>query len=158
MAIQARQTRSDRWSERRRNKARMTLRIHTDTLMALLAAARARRIPACDLAERLIRAGLQAGAARQVEETALPLVAEAVRLALEERARATEDRLAKLLVRDILASDTTRRLLFAHMVRQWGEVEQIRQAHESARTASINALREHGWLAALRVDAEEWTE
>jgi len=47
---------------------------------------------------------------------------------------------------------------FAHMVRQWGGVEQIRQAHESARTASINALREHGWVAALRLDAEELTE
>jgi hypothetical protein len=136
----------------------MTLRFYPETLAVLRATARERRVPVCDLAERLIRVGLHGSAARQVEETALPLVAEAVRVALEERARSTEDRLAKLLVRDILASDTTRRLLFAHMVRQWGEVAQIRQVHESARTASINALREHGWVAALRLDAEEWAE
>ena len=97
----------------RRTKMEMTLRFYPETLAVLRATARERRVPICDLAERLIRTGLQGSAARQVEETALPLVAEAVRVALEERARATEDRLAKLLVRGILASDTTRRLLFA---------------------------------------------
>ena len=76
-------------------------------------------------------------------------------MALDEQARHAEDRLAKLLTRNIIASDTTRRLLFAHMARQWGGGEQIRQAHDSARTASINALRERGWAAALRLDVEE---
>ena len=93
-----------------------------------------------------------------MEETALPHLAEALRVALAEQARRSEDRLAKLLTRTIISSDTTRRLLFAHMARQWGGGEQIRQAHESARTASINALRERGWAAALRLDAEELGE
>ena len=146
-----------RWDQRRA-KTRLNLRLSPQTRAALLAAARERRVPACDLAERLISAGLQQGAVRQLQETALPQLAEAVRLALEEHARHTEDRLAKLLTRNIIASDTTRRLLFAHMARQWGGGEQIRQAHDSARTASINALRERGWVAALRLDVEELAE
>ncbi len=150
--------RQKRAAARRRSKHRITLWLTPETMATLQARARERRAPVCDLAERFIRKGLEAGAARQLEETALPALADAVRLALEDHARQTEDRLAKLLTRNIIASDTTRRLLFAHMARQWGGAEGIRQAHESARTASINALRERGWVAALRLDAEELAE
>jgi hypothetical protein len=136
-------------------KTRLNLRLSQQTRAALLAAARERRLPVCDLAERLIYAGLQQGAVRNQEEAALPLLAEAVRVALDEHARLTEDRLAKLLTRSIITSDTTRRMLFAHMAKQWGGGEQIQLAHDSARTASINALRERGWIAALRLDIEE---
>jgi hypothetical protein len=132
----------------------LNLRLSEQTRAALLAAARERRVPACDLAERLIYVGLQRGAIQQLEDTALPQLAEATRLALEEHARHTEERLAKLLARNIIISDTTRRLLYAHMARQWGGGEAIRQAHDSARTASINALRERGWAATLRLDVE----
>jgi hypothetical protein len=117
-----------------------------------MAAARERRLPACELAERLIRGGLERGAVRQLEETALPALAEAVRVALEEHERHSVDRLAKLLVRNLIASDTTRRLLFSHMARQWGGAEQIRPVHDAAKLASINALRDRGWAAALRLD------
>jgi hypothetical protein len=158
MTSRERVQQTDRWSERRRSKTRLTLRLHGDTLAALLAAARARRVPVCDLAERLIHAGLESGSAQQLEETGLPLLAETVRVALDEYARQSEERLAKLLTRNIIASDTTRRLLFAHMARQWGGGEQIRQAHDSARTASINALRERGWVAAIQLDVEELGE
>lgn len=146
-----------RWDDRRA-KTRLNLRLSQQTRAALLAAAHERRVPACDLAERLIHVGLQRGAVRQIEDTAFPLLAEAVRVALEEHARHTEDRLAKLLTRNIITSDTTRRLLFAHMAKQWGGGEGIRQAHDSARTASVNALRERGWVAALRLDVEELGE
>ena len=146
-----------RWDERRA-KTRLNLRLSQQTRAALLAAARERQIPACDLAERLIAAGLRHGAVHQLEETALPLLAEAVRVALEDFARHTEDRLAKLLARNIITSDTTRRLLYTHMARQWGGGEQIRPALESARTASINALRERGWAAALRLDVEDLSQ
>ena len=80
-----------------------------------------------------------------------------MRAALEEHARHTEDRLAKLLTRDIIASDTTRRLLFAGMAKQWGG-EAVRPVHDSARTAAINALKERGWAAALRLDVEDLGE
>jgi hypothetical protein len=146
-----------RWDQRRA-KTRLNLRLSQETRAALLAAARERQIPACDLAERFISAGLQHGAVQQLEETALPLLAEAVRVALEDVARHTEDRLAKLLARNIVTSDTTRRLLFTHMARQWGGGEQIRPVLESARTASINALREHGWAAALRLEGEDLSQ
>ena len=156
--METRQHAAQRRWDQRRAKTRLHLRLSQQTRAALLAAARERQVPVCDLAERLIYAGLQHGAARQLQETALPQIAETVRLALDDHARQSEDRLAKLLTRNIIASDTTRRLLFAHMARQWGGGEQIRQAHESARTASINALRERGWLAALRLDIEELAE
>jgi hypothetical protein len=148
----------DRWAERRRHKARMTLRLHEDTLAALSATARERGMPVSDLAERLIDAGLERGALGRLEETALPALAETVRVVLEEQSRLSEDRLAKLLTRAIITSDTTRRLVFAHMAKQWGGGEQMRLVHESARTASINALRERGWVAALQLDTEDLGE
>jgi len=156
--MESRQHAEQRRWDQRRAKTRLNLRLSAQTRVALLAAARERRVPACDLAERLISAGLQRGAIRQLEDTALPQLAEAIRVALEEHARHSEDRLAKLLTRTIITSDTTRRLLFAHMAKQWGGGEGIRQAHDSARTASINALRERGWAAALRLDVEELGE
>jgi hypothetical protein len=155
MTTKERQARPDRWSERRRSKTRMTLRLAGSTRTALMTVARERRMPACELAERLIRVGLEGGAARQLEETALPALAEAVRFALEEWERRSADRLAKLLVRNLIASDTTRRLLFSHMAKQWGGAEQIRPVHDAAKVASINALRERGWAAALRLDVDE---
>jgi hypothetical protein len=133
----------------------MTLRLERSTRTALRAAARERRMPACELAERLIRVGLERGAARQLEETALPALAEAVRVALQEHERRSVDRLAKLLVRNLIACDTTRRLLFSHMAKQWGGAEVIRPVHEAAKVASINALRERGWTATLRLDIDD---
>src|SRR5207302_1035512 len=134
----------------RRTKVRLSCWLSPEVLTGLRAQATARHLPLSLLAERLIDAGLEQSAVRRMEETALPAIAETVRTAMDEHARQTEDRLAKLLTRNIIASDTTRRLLFAHMARQWGGGEQIRQAHDSARTASIDALRERGWMAALR--------
>jgi hypothetical protein len=110
------------------------------------------------LAERLICAGLERGAAGRLEAAALPALVAAVQEALDARTRQTEERLAKLLVRNVIASDTARRLLFAHMAKQWGGAEHIRQVHDSARTAAIHALRERGWVAALRLDIEELSE
>jgi len=150
------QTAQRQWDQQRA-KTRLNLRLSRQTRAALAAAARERRIPSCELAERLIRDGLQREAARQLEGAALPQLADAVRAALEEHARHTEDRLAKLLVRSIIAGDTTRRLLFAQMARQWG-AEAVRPVHDSARTAAISALKERGWAAALRLDAEETGE
>jgi hypothetical protein len=142
----------------RRTKSEITLRFQPETVAALRTAARARHVPACTLAERFIRVGLEQGALRQVEDTALPQLAEAVRMALEDYARHTEDRLARLLARNIITSDTTRRLLYTHMAKQWGGGELIRPVLESARTASINALRERGWAAALRLDVEDLSQ
>ena len=141
-----------------RTKAQMCLWLPPELLSSVRRAARERGVPASELIERYVRAGMQRASLRQIEEQALPLLTEAVRVALDDHARQTEERLAKLLTRTIIASDTTRRLLFAHMARQWGGSEQIRQAHESARTASINALRERGWVAALRLDVEDLAE
>jgi len=154
MGVQKGKVARDRWSEDKRSKVRMTLRLGAGTRDALMAAARERRIPASELAERILRADLERGAVRQLEGTALPQLAEAVRAALEEHARHTEDRLAKLLVRNIIASDTTRRLLFAQMAKQWGG-EAVRPVHDSARNAAIDALRERGWAAALRLDVDQ---
>jgi hypothetical protein len=147
-----------RAAESRRSKHRITLWLTPETMATLQTRAREQRAPVCELAERFIRKGLEGGAARQLEDAALPALTAAVRMALEDHARQTEDRIAKLLTRNIITSDTTRRLLFAHMARQWGGGDQIRYAHDSARTASINALRERGWIAALRLDAEELVE
>jgi hypothetical protein len=146
------------WAPDRRTKVRLSCWLSPEVLAGLREQAAARRLPLSLLAERLIHAGLEQSAVRRMEETALPAIAETVRTAMDEHARQTEDRLAKLLTRNIIASDTTRRLLFAHMARQWGGGEQIRQAHDSARTASIDALRERGWMAALRLDVEELAE
>jgi hypothetical protein len=41
------------------------------------------------------------------------------------------------------------------MAKQWGGAEQIRPVHDSAKLASINALRERGWAAALRLDIDD---
>jgi hypothetical protein len=125
------------------------------TLQGLQAEARERRLPVCEVIERYIRLGREQRAAQSLGEAASAMLAEAVRTALDDHARQTEDRLAKLLTRTIIASDTTRRLLFAHMAKQWGGAEAIRQVHDSARTASINALRERGWVAALQLDTQE---
>ena len=154
---QRRQIAQRRWDQHRA-KTRLNLRLSPHTRTLLTIAARERGVPLCELAERLIRTGLAKATAQQLETTALPVLADTLRAALEEQAQRTEDRLAKLLTRSIIASDTTRRLLFAHMARQWGGAEGIRQVHDSARTASIDALRERGWLAALRLDAEELGE
>ena len=141
-----------------RTKVQMCLWLQPDILSNVRRVASERNISASELVERCVSAGLQRTSLRQMEETALPALAEAVRLALEDHNRQTEDRLAKLLARTIITSDTTRRLLFAHMAKQWGGSEQIQLAHDSARTASINALRERGWIAALRLDIEEPAE
>lgn len=154
---QRRQSAQRRWDQHRA-KTRLNLRLSPHTRTLLTMAARERGIPLCELAERLIRAGLTQTTAQHLEAAALPALAETVRAALAEHAQHSEDRLARLLTRGIIASDTTRRLLFAHMARQWGGAEQIRTVHDSARTASINALRERGWLAALRLDGEELAE
>jgi hypothetical protein len=154
---QRRHTAQRRWDQQRA-KTRLNLRLSPQTRSLLAAAARERGVPLCELAERLIRTGLTQATAYQFEATALPLFADAVRAALAEQAKHNEDRMAKLLTRTIIISDTTRRLLFAHMARQWGGAAQIRQAHESARTASINALRERGWAAAVRLDVEDLGE
>jgi hypothetical protein len=155
MDMNGRRQADDRWSERRRSKARMTLRLAGSTRIALMAAARERGIPASELAERLIRAGLERGAARQMEDTAMPAIVQAVLAALDEHERRGTDRLAKLLVRSIVAGDTTRRLLFAHMARRWGGADAIHQVHEAARLGAINALRDRGWAAALRLDIDD---
>lgn len=144
--------------DQHRAKTRLNLRLSPQTRAALSVTARARGIPQCELAERFIRTGLAQTAVQSVDMDTNPAHTEALRAVLADQARQTEDRLAKLLTRNIIASDTTRRLLFAHMARQWGGGEQIRQAHDSARTASINALRERGWVAALRLDIEELAE
>jgi hypothetical protein len=107
------------------------------------------------LAERLIRAGLEKSGDPWVQEESLALVVEAVRRALAEHVEHREQRLAVLLARTLIASDTTRRLLFAHMARQWGGADQIRLAHDSARTASINALRDRGWADMVPHEAED---
>jgi hypothetical protein len=143
-----------RWDQHR-VKQRLHLRLSEHTRTLLVHAARQRQMPINELAEHLITRGLASAALQDVEETALPHLSEALRVALAEQARRSEDRLARLLTRAIISSDTTRRLLFAHMVRQWGNSEQLRQAHDSARLASINALRERGWAAALGLDTEE---
>jgi hypothetical protein len=145
-----------RW-DTRRAKRQLQLRLTPDVLEALRATARERRMPISELAERFIRAGLERGAARTLEETALPAVAEAVRLALEAQARRSEERLAKLLTGAILTGDITRRLVFASLVQQWGR-EQIQPVHDAARTAAIDALRQKGWAAALRLDVEDVLE
>jgi hypothetical protein len=134
-----------RWDQRRA-KTRLNLRLSPQTRSLLANAARERGVPMCELAERLIRTGLSPASAPRGESAALP---SALRTALEEQARRTEERLAKLLVRSIVASDTTRRLLFAHMARRWGGADAIQPVHDSARTASINALRERGWQEEL---------
>lgn len=143
------------WAPNRRSKARMQCWLSPDVLTDLRTQAAALRTPISVLTERMIRAGLEEAAVRQLEDASLAAVVDAVRVTLAEYANQREDRLAKLLVRNIIASDTTRRLLFAHMARQWGGAEQIRLAHDSARTASINALRERGWNDALPADSEE---
>src|SRR5690348_4559566 len=110
-----------------RSKAQMCLWLPPELLSRVRTVARERGISTSELIERLISTSLEAGAARQLEATALPALADTVRMVLDEHSRRTEDRLAKLLTRNIIASDTTRRLLFAHMARQWGGAEQIRQ-------------------------------
>jgi hypothetical protein len=147
-----------RWEPERRAKVRLSLWLRPSTLAALRTRAGTQRVPIAELAERFIREGLEDGAAHQLEESALPALTAAVRVALAEERRQTEERLARLLTRAIIASDTTRRLLFAHMARQWGGAEQIRPVHDSARTAAIDALRERGSPAALRLDVEELAE
>ena len=137
-----------------RTKAQMCLWLQPELLRSVRQTARERGVPASELIERCVRAGLEAGAARQLEESSLPLLAEVVHAALEDHDRRAEDRLARLLVRSIVAADTTRRLLFTYLARQWG-ADATRQVLDSARTASIDALRRHGWSAALRLDGEE---
>ena len=141
-------------AEARRSKRRITLWLTPETMTTLQGWARERRVPVCELAERFIRAGLAAGTTHQLEETSLPLLVEALRAALEDHERHAEDRLARLLVRSTVAADTTRRLLFTYLARQWG-ADATHQVLEGARTASIDALRRQGWSAALRPDGEE---
>jgi hypothetical protein len=148
-------TRKREWAPQRRTKARLICWLSPGVLAALRAQATVHRMPVSTLTEYLIRAGLEHGAARQLEETALPVLADTIRAVLEDHAHHMEERLAKLLARNVLICDTTRRLLFAHMARQWGGAEKIRATHDSACTASVNALREKGWAAALRLDAED---
>lgn len=144
-----------RRARRRRTKAQMCLWLQPDLLNRVRLAAREQRTSSSALIERFVKRGLADSTARELEETSLPAITEAIRAALDEHEQHRDDRLASLLTRSIIASDTTRRLLFAHMARQWGGAEQIRQAHDSARTASINALREHGWQLAIADDVGE---
>lgn len=146
------QTAQRRWDQHRA-KTRLNLRLSPQTRASLIAAAHEHQIPACEVAERLIRAGLQQGTQQLVEPGILPLLAEAVRAALEDHDCQAEDRLARLLVRVTVASDTTRRLLFTYLARQWG-AEATRQVLDSAHLASVDALRKRGWTA-LRLDGEE---
>ena len=139
----------------RRSKRRITLWLTPETMATLQACgAGAARVPLCELAERFIRTGLKDSSARQLESAAMPALADAVRTLLDEHAHQAEDRLARLLTRAILASDTTRRLVYAHMTKQWG-ADLVRPVHASARTAAINALKEKGWAASLVPDVEE---
>ena len=119
---QRRQTAQRRWDQRRA-KTRLNLRLSPHTRALLAVAARERGVPLCELAERLIRTGLAKATAQQLETTALPVLADTVRAALEEQARAPRTGWPSCSTRSIVASDTTRRLLFAHMAKQWGGAE-----------------------------------
>ena len=136
-----------------RRKIQASLWLHAETRDALRQVARAQREPMSALVERYIRAGLAREGVAHVEEAALPQLADLLRTLAEQHDQQVEERLARLLTRALLAADTTRRLLYAHMARQWG-ADQIRPVHEGARTAAINALREKGWAAAIRLDPE----
>jgi hypothetical protein len=112
--------RQKRATIRRRSHLRNTLWLTPETTATLQAWSRERRLPVCDAVERFIRSGLEAGATNQLEKTALSNLVKAVRAALDDHAHQSEERLAELLARNTIASDTARRLLFAHMARQWG--------------------------------------
>src|SRR4051794_793536 len=132
-----------RLKDQQRVKKQVQLRLSPETIVALRTTARARGLPLSVLAERLLLTGLEATATEQLEATLLPALGEVLKGTLDDHLHRQEDRLAKLLTRAILASDTTRRLLYAHMAKQWG-AEQVRPVHEGARTAAINGLREKG--------------
>src|SRR5581483_9064181 len=94
-----------------RRKVQMCLWLLPETLARVQAQARQGKVPVSELIERYIRSGLEEQAAVQMEAAALPLLTQTIQAVLEDHARHVEERLAKLLARNVLIGDTTRRLL-----------------------------------------------
>jgi hypothetical protein len=126
----------------------MCLWLTPDTLATLRAEAERTKVPASELAESYIRAGLQQEAVRVLEDTALPQLEATLQKVVQEQACHTEERLAKLLVRLLLETGVARRLAWSLLARTYGRDDAVR-VNEAAFTASAQAVRQRGWVEAV---------